>query len=347
VKTEDLHRSPRTCAPSFAAVTSVACIALAALLATPREASAEDAGSAAALFDRGLAAMKAGDYDKACPALAESNRLESLPGTLFTLAECEAFAGKLSQALAHYGDYLERYAHLPPAQQVIQKRRSDRAREQRDALARKVPKLTLVLPASAPGATVVQRDGTTLGAASLGVPLPVDPGAHRVTTQVPGGREHVQSVALVEGEAKTLNLEIEAPEPSAAPKEPPHVAPSGDAAPLRAAGIVVTAVGLAGIVVGSVEGGIAIHQKSVVSAHCPGYACDATGLSAVSAMSRAGLISSVAFGIGAAGVGAGIVTLVLAPRRAVSAPSATAARSSAATISVEVCGPGLSARGAF
>jgi hypothetical protein len=319
-------------------------IVIAALVATPREAAAQDSGSAAALFDRGLAAMKAADYDKACPALAESNRLESLPGTLFTLAECEAFAGKLSQSLAHYGDYLERYAHLPPAQQVQQKRRSDRAREQRDALARKVPRLTLVLPASAPAATLVQRDGTTLGAASLGVALPIDPGTHRLTTQVPGGRQHVQSVALQEGEARILELELEAPEASGtAPMAAPGSPQPGHGA-ARVAGIVVTALGASGIIVGSVEGAIAIHQKSVVDAQCPHFTCSVAGLTAVDGMRRAGLISTVAFGIGAAGIAGGVATLVVASR---SAPRSASARGPLPAVSIAIRGLGLGATGSW
>ena len=48
-------------------------------------AAAQDVASAEALFDRGLAGMRAGNYEVGCPALSESYRLDPRPGTLFTL----------------------------------------------------------------------------------------------------------------------------------------------------------------------------------------------------------------------------------------------------------------------
>src|SRR5690242_9942096 len=75
-----------------------------------------DEVTAAAQFDRGLAEMKAGHYDIACPALAESQRLDPRPGTLFTLAECESRAGRIATAVAHYEDYLARFAKMTPDQ---------------------------------------------------------------------------------------------------------------------------------------------------------------------------------------------------------------------------------------
>jgi hypothetical protein len=67
-------------------------------------ATPEAAAAAAAQFERGLAAMNGGRYEVACPALAESVRLEPRPGAIFTLAECEAQWGHHASADAHYAD---------------------------------------------------------------------------------------------------------------------------------------------------------------------------------------------------------------------------------------------------
>ena len=58
------------------------------------------------LFEDGVRLMKAGQFDEACPKIAESQRLEPRPGTLFTLAECLANDGKIATALARYEEYL-------------------------------------------------------------------------------------------------------------------------------------------------------------------------------------------------------------------------------------------------
>ena len=148
---------------------------------------ADDAAASAAQFDMGVKAMTAGDFEHGCPAIRESYRLDPRPGTLFTLAECEAKWGKVASAVAHYGDYLGLYAAMPRDRQTGQHGRNEIAAQQKAALSPRVPHLLVALPASAPPGTVVRRDDAELGAASLGIALPVDPGEHVVTTQAPGG----------------------------------------------------------------------------------------------------------------------------------------------------------------
>jgi hypothetical protein len=80
---------------------SAVCLLSSLLLAAP--AAAGDKETAKGLFDRGIDQMEAGHYDKACPDIAESYRLDPQPGTLFTLAECEVKRGRLATAVAHSG----------------------------------------------------------------------------------------------------------------------------------------------------------------------------------------------------------------------------------------------------
>src|SRR5262249_25073794 len=142
---------------------------------------------AEALFKKGVDDMAAGHYDTACPALAESNRLDPRPGTLFTLAECHAKAGNVATASALYEDYLRAFAGLSQALKMRHWERSKAAKAQKEALAPQIPELTLVLPSGAPPGTRVTRNGVELSAASLGMALPVDPGEQVVQVQRPGG----------------------------------------------------------------------------------------------------------------------------------------------------------------
>src|SRR4051794_38462267 len=88
-------------------------------LLTPALAAAQDGNgpAAEALFERGFSEMKANRLDVACPAFAESYRLDPRPGTLFARAECEAKWGKPASASARFADYLAAARQLPTAQQ--------------------------------------------------------------------------------------------------------------------------------------------------------------------------------------------------------------------------------------
>src|SRR4051812_33487281 len=84
----------------------------------PGVAAAQDVAAADALFKRGVTAMKAGDLETACPAIAESQRLDPHAGTLFTLAECENRRGHVATAVVHYASYLGQVGSLPPDQRL-------------------------------------------------------------------------------------------------------------------------------------------------------------------------------------------------------------------------------------
>ena len=71
-------------------------LGFAGALALPNPAAAQDESPAETLFNQGLEAMEAGNYEKGCPAIAESQRLDPRPGTVFTLAECEAKRGRIA-----------------------------------------------------------------------------------------------------------------------------------------------------------------------------------------------------------------------------------------------------------
>ena len=288
----------------------------AVVLCTAGEGSAQDSASAEALFNQGVAAMKAGNYDAGCPAVAESHRLDPRPGTLFTLAECEARWGKVATAVAHYTDFVRMVSRLPQDKRAPYAARKQMAEDSLAKLNPTVPQLTLVMPEAAPAQTVVKRDGQVLGAAALGIALPVDPGEHVVVTQVPGGPEHQMRIVIGLGESKTVQVEIEQ---GAAPMTSGSASASSGAEPSATRAVPTTAqrryvsgtwiaggVGAAGMVVWGVTGLMAMSKKSTVNERCNGSVCSSpTGKEAGDSGRTLAQVATVGLGVGVAGLAVG------------------------------------------
>lgn len=300
----------------------------------PLVARAQDpAQEAADRFKSGLADMEAGRYETGCKALAESQRLDPRPGTLFTLATCEDRWGHSATALKRYEEYLALYERLSDALRAKQGERPSIAKTQRDKLALAAPELTLVLPKEAPPGTVVTWDGRVMSAAALGVAMREDPGEHTVAAKAPGGPRWEQKVTLNPGEKKTLTVEVRPPPaveqkpPSAEQKPPPPLAPNDMPRPnalssRRIAAYGIGGAGLAGVLVGSVLGGLTLGKKGVIRDHCGAAiqsndetACDQTGLDAANAAKPLGLGSTIGFIMGLTFVTTAVVLIATEPKR--------------------------------
>jgi hypothetical protein len=269
---------------------------VAAIAFVAQPALAGDPVAAKALFDRGLSDMTAARYDTGCPAIGESYQLDPRPGTLFTLAECEAKRGRVATALSLYDDYLSQYDRLPPDKQQQQGQRRAIAIEQRRMLAPQVALLTLLLAPTAPPATKVLRDDHEVAAAAIGLALPVDPGTHVITIREPGRPPYRLEVTVEAKQKKLLTL------------------PRAPEAPLlsnqRIAAVVAGSVGVVGLLVGAVAGGLTLAKKSTINANCdfagdPG-GCNPTGLSASTTAKTLSYVSTAGFVIGGVGVAAGL-----------------------------------------
>jgi hypothetical protein len=332
--------------------------ALIATAALPSRAHAQSTESRA-LFEKGVTDMEAGKFDAACPELEESLRLWRGPGTLFTLAECYSKAGLTASAVSHYETYLDLFSKMTPAEQEKQQGRDKTAHDRITTLKPDVPTLTLTLKAGTPSGTEVKRDGVLQGSASLGLALPIDPGAHVITVQPPGGAVSTQNVTVGKGEKKTLELTVgetgtTAPSTTSSTSTPSTTSSSSGSQATsepvdessrgngqRIAGVVVGSVGVASLLVGAITGGVALGDKSTVTQHCnidKGTCRDQTGVDAWHSAQTMGTVSSVTLGIGAAATVSGIIVFLTAPK---------AKPTHAASISVDVGMTGLSVRGTF
>jgi hypothetical protein len=212
---------------------------------------------AEALFRQGRELMNQGNYDAACPKFAESHRLDPGGGTLLNLAVCHEGQGKLATAWAEFQEA------LALARADGREDRTSLAEQRIAAIEPQLARLTVTLPAHAPENTVVSVNGTPLGQAAWGSPMPVDAGSVRVEASAAGRRKFAQSIEVSDGE----NVVVEVPD-LAELDEGQRVTEATDeggaagGGPNHAAAYVVGGLGLAAIGVGSYFGVQAIQDRN-------------------------------------------------------------------------------------
>ncbi len=274
------------------------------VLVGTRPARGEDVATAVVQFDRGLEEMLAGNHRVGCPALAESYRLDPLPGTLFTLAECEKRWERVATAVARYESYLAVEATLPPAARAAQTSRPSVARAAIAELQPRVPTLRVLVDEGWPAQTAVTKDGEVLGVASLGLALPLDPGEHVIEIRAPGVRTVSLRIAIGEREHR----ELRSGPPRAVPSDvgpAAAISPAPDEAPggaQRAVSIGMGSLGVASLVVGLVSGGLALGDTSAIDRDCgDDRICDTVaGKETADAAKDKALVSTVALATGGA-----------------------------------------------
>ncbi len=281
-----------------------------AILVAAGRAHAQEA-AADALFDSARTAMAKGDFTRACEQFRASDKLDPAPGTELNLADCEEKRGRLASAWELFRTVEEKLAANDERLPVAHARAL--------ALRARVPRLTLTLaPGAPPGSTV--RDGNVeLGAATFGLPLPMDPGAHELLVSAPGFAPRAFPLQLAEAENRTLVVSPGAPTRSAVPApappaplapSPPREVPSSHSS-TRTLGFVLGGVGIAGLGLGAVAGGLMLGKKSAVNDGCHlDKSCSDAGLAAAHSARTLEIVSNVGWVVGAAALGAGAYFLL-------------------------------------
>ena len=190
-------------------------LALTGAALTPDVASA--APSARQHLVEGYRLKKQGQLRQALPHLEESFRLEPKLQSLINLADCEEQLGMLVEARDHW-----RLA-------AVQAAREGDPRTQGGADARaagveqRLPHLTVQLAAGLPADTTVYRNEVAVPLASLGVPLPVNPGQQRIVVRAMGRQDWSRVLTLSERDHQALVVLVgPAGTPSPAPPPPSH-----------------------------------------------------------------------------------------------------------------------------
>lgn len=305
-------------------------------------AAADEGPSAQALYESGMADFAAGKFATACTSIRQSFRQEAVPEKLFQLARCEEGARHITSAAATYDDYLALYDQLPASTQRDEREREKLATERRHALDARIPHVLFRVPATVPdGTKVTRRSAETKDriAVAVGVQLPIDPGEHYVMTEVPGRAPWEKRFFVMEGENKTVELDVSpptkgtpdgtrmnrpiAPVPTMLPPLNPGM--SGR----RVGAYVVGSIGIAGILLGAVTGGVTWGQKGTIADNCQdgeNRLCNLKGEAASDTAATFGVVSTVGFALGLSCLAGGIVLYVTepAPTRLGRTPSFTA-----------------------
>lgn len=217
-------RSSRLCALFLALSTS---FAVSPTWARP-EATPSEIGVARRLFAEGKAAEDAGQFRVAAEKFRRAASIKDTPGIRFHLARCEEEQGAFVEALVEYDRARELLDSGMKAADV--EKLLPGARER--ALA-KVAQLTVLVPADA-GDVRVELDGKPLSGSVLGVPLPINPGKHRLIASAAGRADYTSDIQLGSGEGLKLQVKLAmAPKPTetASAGPPSSVASTSDAPP--------------------------------------------------------------------------------------------------------------------
>jgi hypothetical protein len=186
----------------------------------------------------------------------------------------------------------------------------------------------------------VSENGKVIATSLDGVAIPMNPGAHTLRFELKDGKFVEQRTVVQEGK-KAFPVTAafpKAPEPSAPAAAPvsPVVAPpvttetaavSPEAQTTAKSGgrsrvpaYVVGGVGVAGIVVGSITGLMAMSKKNTADQNCTGSQCNSTGADAGKSGKTMATVSTLAFGVGIAGLAVGTILWFTAKPATTEAP---------------------------
>ncbi len=276
---------------------SATCAVLGFLLLAPAsraEPAAPERESARALADEGADAFAQGDYARAHDRLQRAFSLVPAPTIAVLDARALASLGRLTEAGAAYrlalsapvGDTSPRTFH----EAVVH------ARTELALLEQRLPRLTVrVKNVAHPARVQVWLDGDEMVPRELGAPLAVDPKAYTLRLDIDGKPVALRRVTLREGERRTVDL------------EPPSG--GGLSRTLTIAGF---AVGGAGIVTGVVAGSLALGARKDAEQSCPARRCElgSPGAAALDDFRTYRTVSTLGYGVGAAGVALGSILLL-------------------------------------
>lgn len=313
-------------------------VALATLIPGAHASAQSSSAHARVLFREARTLMAKGLFEKACPKLEESLRLDHGMGTQFNLAHCWEQLGRTASAWGLFLDVAS------AANASGQAKREAAARQRAAALEPKLSRLQIDVPHPAVELKVT-RAGEVVGDAAWGTAMPVDPGTHPIEASAPGKKTwSSEVVVVVAGKTKAVTipeLEDDKPAPAFAPEketrdsrsEPAPVKDTGGISTGRIVSSTLLAVlGAGGVAVGAGYGLKANSETEAARALCvggeSGNTCDRDRLlpnfdggqaervernQHVDESDRATLLAYVGWGVAAAGFVSSAIVLLTAP----------------------------------
>jgi hypothetical protein len=181
----------------------LACLLGVASVGQPAQAQTtpDDIMRARQLFQRAIELEQAQDWGKALDIFRAVGAIKLTPQVRFHIATCEENLGKLLSAL---GGYKLAFAEGD----TVGEQFKSEVQAKITALEAVIPKLTIKRGKGAEDATIL-LDGIELGAKSIGVEMPADPGPHAVIARSAGKKDFKQSVSMAEKDHKSVLIEMQ------------------------------------------------------------------------------------------------------------------------------------------
>jgi hypothetical protein len=308
-------------------------VALAALISlSPALAGAQPSPAqketARALVEAGRTKRTSGDLRGALADFKAAHAIMSVPTTGLEVGRAEEQLGMLVEAR----DTLLEVARLPADRRdpAAFERAREQAKSMAEAIAKRIPSVRLVITGVPPGATPeVALDGVDLKTETLGAPLKMNPGKHRIIGSV-GGSARVIDVELDEGADREIQLDLGAATP---------VGPRPRTNPMVFIGFSLAG---AGLIAGGVTGALAMRSYASVSVRCPNGVCPPDTHEDLRSGKALGTASTISFIVAGVGAAAGVVGLFL-PLKGSPAP----ASGGSDNVSIWVGAGSAGVRGAF
>lgn len=192
-----------------------------AVVTTVSDAHAQDADAlteARAKFQRAIELEQGQDWAGALKLFRQVGQVKMTAQVRYHIATCEEKLGQLVAALGGYELSLAQSEGMHP--DFIQE-----VQASIDDLKSRIPKLVLERGEGAEAAAI-ELDGVALGASSIGIETPLDPGPHTVTATAPGFEPFRETITVTEGGVETLSVVL-----SETAQEPEYVPPPPVEAP--------------------------------------------------------------------------------------------------------------------
>jgi hypothetical protein len=285
-------------------------------VAGPPEPSAASIETARSLAKQGLERFKAGDHAEAVELLDQAYALYPAPTIALLRARSLVELGKLVEAAKSYelaaGAELDANATQPMREATVD------AKSELGALLPRIPALSIGILGARTG-IVVRLNGELVPETSLGSEMLVNPGVYLINAIENGASVASERVTLEEGARRAVVLRLPAPGASSEGNAKP-----GRGAAQRVAGWASIGVGAAGLAVGIGAGVHMMNQKAILDAACPYSMCPSSAEGDLESFRAARVASTIGYGVGFAGVGAGLVLLLLTPSEQANAGAMTA-----------------------
>jgi hypothetical protein len=308
------------------------------------DASATETAAARSLAVEGLKLAQANNCAEAVPKLERAEKLYHSPVVAIRLGECYVSVGRLVEGTEVLRKSLREPQQGEPTPALA--KALERAQKLLDTTKPRIAGLTVKVAAVQD--MTVKIDGVVVPSALVDTEVPTDPGEHSVEVSAPGFLKSATRLSVAEGEKKSVTLTltrdpnaavapIAAPDAASKPAAPatvaaapapaPSPAPPAERAPNRTGAYVARGVGAAGLVTGGVLGLLTMQKHNDLKGDCPDGVCPPERRSDLDSAKQLGNFSTVAVGVGAAGLLLGTVLFFTAsPSNADRAAPATEPR---------------------